>query len=295
MNMITGVNHGVGHPDRYTIFGEEACTCGARAVTTAVLLQRPPPLLHPAVSRTPPPSLAPQARRIVRLLVICGSAVSRRWQVTGDRWQVTGRAGMAGAAAPKRQDTRKFFENLSGAGKSIAVLTSGGDAQGTVLLPLSDTRSINIRHFLCPYLFIFLFILTRSVAVCRDLCCILWWRFCFVSGSAFNWQKMTGARPTMDAWPRACPIKDSSLSPVEQMRWGRVSVHQRTSWIYSVFKCRYLQPTDYILMVLPLYYVFMGCWMNPLCNSWRSHPRSCHTGLHGCCNMCHIYSRLVSH
>uniref|UniRef100_A0A3Q1JPC7 ATP-dependent 6-phosphofructokinase n=1 Tax=Anabas testudineus TaxID=64144 RepID=A0A3Q1JPC7_ANATE len=27
-------------------------------------------------------------------------------------------------------DTRKFFENLSGAGKSIAVLTSGGDAQG---------------------------------------------------------------------------------------------------------------------------------------------------------------------
>uniref|UniRef100_A0A8D3D538 ATP-dependent 6-phosphofructokinase n=1 Tax=Scophthalmus maximus TaxID=52904 RepID=A0A8D3D538_SCOMX len=28
------------------------------------------------------------------------------------------------------QDTRKFFENLSGTGKSIAVLTSGGDAQG---------------------------------------------------------------------------------------------------------------------------------------------------------------------
>ncbi|XP_029309027.1 LOW QUALITY PROTEIN: ATP-dependent 6-phosphofructokinase, platelet type-like [Cottoperca gobio] len=37
---------------------------------------------------------------------------------------------MAGTLAPKRQDTRKFFENLSGAGKSIAVLTSGGDAQG---------------------------------------------------------------------------------------------------------------------------------------------------------------------
>ncbi|XP_057713816.1 ATP-dependent 6-phosphofructokinase, platelet type-like isoform X3 [Corythoichthys intestinalis] len=33
-------------------------------------------------------------------------------------------------SAPKRQDTRKLFENLSGAGKSIAVLTSGGDAQG---------------------------------------------------------------------------------------------------------------------------------------------------------------------
>uniref|UniRef100_A0A8C1J8N5 ATP-dependent 6-phosphofructokinase n=1 Tax=Cyprinus carpio TaxID=7962 RepID=A0A8C1J8N5_CYPCA len=28
------------------------------------------------------------------------------------------------------QDTKKFFENLSGAGKSIGVLTSGGDAQG---------------------------------------------------------------------------------------------------------------------------------------------------------------------
>ncbi|KAF7651653.1 hypothetical protein LDENG_00107580 [Lucifuga dentata] len=37
---------------------------------------------------------------------------------------------MVGMAAPKRQDTRKFVENLSGEGKSIAVLTSGGDAQG---------------------------------------------------------------------------------------------------------------------------------------------------------------------
>lgn len=42
---------------------------------------------------------------------------------------------MAGAGAPMRQDSRKFFENLSGAGKSIAVLTSGGDAQG------NDARS----------------------------------------------------------------------------------------------------------------------------------------------------------
>ncbi|KAM9790948.1 ATP-dependent 6-phosphofructokinase, platelet type-like isoform 3-T3 [Syngnathus typhle] len=33
-------------------------------------------------------------------------------------------------SAPKRQDTRKLFENLSGQGKSIGVLTSGGDAQG---------------------------------------------------------------------------------------------------------------------------------------------------------------------
>uniref|UniRef100_A0A4W5LV53 ATP-dependent 6-phosphofructokinase n=1 Tax=Hucho hucho TaxID=62062 RepID=A0A4W5LV53_9TELE len=30
----------------------------------------------------------------------------------------------------KQQDTKKLFENLSGAGKSIGVLTSGGDAQG---------------------------------------------------------------------------------------------------------------------------------------------------------------------
>ncbi|XP_055007981.1 LOW QUALITY PROTEIN: ATP-dependent 6-phosphofructokinase, platelet type-like [Boleophthalmus pectinirostris] len=37
---------------------------------------------------------------------------------------------MANNAPPKRQDTRKFFENLSGDGKSIGVLTSGGDAQG---------------------------------------------------------------------------------------------------------------------------------------------------------------------
>ncbi|XP_036940268.1 ATP-dependent 6-phosphofructokinase, platelet type-like isoform X5 [Acanthopagrus latus] len=48
--------------------------------------------------------------------------------VIGDKG--TGGQTMAGAVAPKRQDTRKFFENLSGAGKSIAVLTSGGDAQG---------------------------------------------------------------------------------------------------------------------------------------------------------------------
>ncbi|CAN9502805.1 unnamed protein product [Ophioblennius macclurei] len=39
-------------------------------------------------------------------------------------------AAAAVAAAPKRQDTKKFFENLSGSGKCIAVLTSGGDAQG---------------------------------------------------------------------------------------------------------------------------------------------------------------------
>ena len=49
-------------------------------------------------------------------------------------------ARMAGTAAPKRQDTRKFFENLSGAGKSIAVLTSGGDAQGNLRVPSSDRR-----------------------------------------------------------------------------------------------------------------------------------------------------------
>ncbi|XP_072296651.1 ATP-dependent 6-phosphofructokinase, platelet type-like isoform X2 [Eucyclogobius newberryi] len=37
---------------------------------------------------------------------------------------------MANNAPPKRQDTKKLIENLSGEGKSIAVLTSGGDAQG---------------------------------------------------------------------------------------------------------------------------------------------------------------------
>lgn len=50
------------------------------------------------------------------------------------RWQCTG-SGMAGAGLPTRQDSRKFFENLSGAGKSIAVLTSGGDAQGNDARP----------------------------------------------------------------------------------------------------------------------------------------------------------------
>lgn len=33
-----------------------------------------------------------------------------------------------------KPDSKKiFFENLSGAGKAIAVLTSGGDAQGKIL------------------------------------------------------------------------------------------------------------------------------------------------------------------
>lgn len=31
-----------------------------------------------------------------------------------------------------QSENKKFFENLTGAGKAIAVLTSGGDAQGTV-------------------------------------------------------------------------------------------------------------------------------------------------------------------
>lgn len=37
-----------------------------------------------------------------------------------------------------KPDTKKFFENLSGAGKAIAVLTSGGDAQGTVTWDVSQ-------------------------------------------------------------------------------------------------------------------------------------------------------------
>jgi len=36
-------------------------------------------------------------------------------------------------------DNKKFFENLTGAGKSIAVLTSGGDAQGNVTVESSLT------------------------------------------------------------------------------------------------------------------------------------------------------------
>lgn len=53
---------------------------------------------------------------------------------------------MAGAGAPIRQDSRKFFENLSGAGKAIAVLTSGGDAQGNSLrVPSSDRIDSAIR------------------------------------------------------------------------------------------------------------------------------------------------------
>lgn len=63
---------------------------------------------------------------LLLLFLFCPSASSSfillRTQAPGD---------MSNAAPPKRQDTRKFFENLSGDGKSIAVLTSGGDAQGT--------------------------------------------------------------------------------------------------------------------------------------------------------------------
>ncbi len=45
-------------------------------------------------------------------------------------------------------DNKKFFENLTGAGKSIAVLTSGGDAQGNVTL-VSFWRLMDIRFTLC--------------------------------------------------------------------------------------------------------------------------------------------------
>lgn len=43
-----------------------------------------------------------------------------------------------------KPDTIKFFENLSGAGKAIAVLTSGGDAQGTV------SRDVSQKSCLVP-------------------------------------------------------------------------------------------------------------------------------------------------
>lgn len=39
-----------------------------------------------------------------------------------------------------------FFENLSGAGKAIAVLTSGGDAQGKALHRVSKCVVDRIRH-----------------------------------------------------------------------------------------------------------------------------------------------------
>ena len=54
-------------------------------------------------------------------------------------------------------DTKKiFFENLSGAGKAIAVLTSGGDAQGKLPSDSSVECIIVDRHvegeILCMYL-----------------------------------------------------------------------------------------------------------------------------------------------
>lgn len=39
-----------------------------------------------------------------------------------------------------------FFENLSGAGKAIAVLTSGGDAQGKTLRRVSKCAGNRIAH-----------------------------------------------------------------------------------------------------------------------------------------------------
>lgn len=59
---------------------------------------------------------------------------------------------MAGAGLPTRQDSRKFFENLSGAGKSIAVLTSGGDAQGNDARPEFHhrTESCSLAEFQYP-------------------------------------------------------------------------------------------------------------------------------------------------
>ncbi|GAA6083511.1 ATP-dependent 6-phosphofructokinase, platelet type isoform X1, partial [Tachysurus ichikawai] len=51
-----------------------------------------------------------------------------------------------------KPDTKKFFENLSGAEKAIAVLTSGGDAQGTVSRAVGCVPNADIvptrAHFL---------------------------------------------------------------------------------------------------------------------------------------------------
>lgn len=45
-------------------------------------------------------------------------------------------------------DNKKFFENLTGAGKAIAVLTSGGDAQGNLQSSLtSHDRFPILYHF----------------------------------------------------------------------------------------------------------------------------------------------------
>lgn len=37
---------------------------------------------------------------------------------------------MSSVVKMAQTDNKRFFENLSGSGKAIAVLTSGGDAQG---------------------------------------------------------------------------------------------------------------------------------------------------------------------
>lgn len=42
-------------------------------------------------------------------------------------------------------DNKKFFENLTGAGKAIAVLTSGGDAQGNLTLQQKSSLTSHDR------------------------------------------------------------------------------------------------------------------------------------------------------
>lgn len=101
------------------------CICvGVGVVTTAVLLLLSPPVLHRVLS---------SAGGLTERVYFARQVLERDPRASpSTSTPETDRAEMTGPTAPRRQDTRKFVENLSGAGKSIAVLTSGGDAQGNI-------------------------------------------------------------------------------------------------------------------------------------------------------------------
>lgn len=113
---------------------------------------------------------------------------------------------MASTMAPKRQDTRKLIENLSGSGKSIAVLTSGGDAQGkvsiigrartTVRLKTSGRGRVQNTFSFPSSLFVFLLLLLAVVSVC--VCCFA--VFCITYRRTYSPQEGESAPacPTME-------------------------------------------------------------------------------------------------
>lgn len=117
-----------------------SCTCDARRPPRASVRDAP----QPTAPRPQPTSRAPAPGRGLARPERAGRAVPSSGGAGGAHWlsrtlptAVFGLLAMDqdGIPSTPRGSLRQFLEQLSGAGKAIGVLTSGGDAQGAHSLP----------------------------------------------------------------------------------------------------------------------------------------------------------------